>query len=907
MIDISFDNPYLLFIAIPLLLIVLVPFFIANGKENRSKNTLVSLILHLVIVFCVTFGAAGTKLTTVITETEVYVVADVSYSANKNLDKVNEYIETVEDELPRNAKLGVVCFGKNSHLLTPLGGKLVSVENADVNDSATDIVQALDYTATLFGENTEKRIVLITDAKQTDEENGLADFIRTVEELYARDIRIDAMYLDDNYSEDTKEVQINSVEYIRSTYSNYQTTASVLVQSSYDANAVVTLYKGGEVYKENPVLLTKGFNVVNFELQTDTKGDFDYTVKVGGCSDELGVNNEYSFTQSVSDGMKVLLVSSEQSDEAVVKAMYGETVEVDAYVDDPNVPCSIEDICQYDEIVLSNVDVRSLNNFTAFVDCINVAVSEFGKSLLTFGDLQIQNKSDDVLKRLEDMLPVDYGKVATEAKLIGIALDISRSIENVGQFRMIKEAAKQMIDLAGPNDVICMYTFAAEINEFQSPAVLTEDERADLKEDIDNIQSEHGTCINEGLRAIGNRLLAEQQEYGYADPQIMLISDGISYMGDTGGEDDPVDAAAEVYAQGIKISAFAVARDYGNGTPSNVTKMQAIAEAGGGEAYWAKTEATLQELILTEVANDVLETVVETASPVKIDKKYDDTVRQFAGTNIAIPDLDGFVTAKEKGGASRVLSTVFVKTKLDPDTGKEIKNTYTIPVYTHWGYGNGKVATFTSTLSGAWSEAFRSSDFGKTFLSNVSRTNRPTEQWSYPYRIEASSDGAYGVVALTPATINPNATVTAKISLPSGLQYNQKLVFDATQYIYRFATPDKGKYTVELTYAYSDKTFTTKTSFTVNYLPEYNALTVFDSAELYAAIRNRGTVTEDGTISLAPDEDSVSTYVVELTPTLLIITVVLFVVDVGVRKLKWDDIKNLFKRSGKKGKGGGQV
>ena len=121
MTNISFDNAYLLFIIVPLLLLILVPFFIAVRKENKSKSTTASLILHIIIVLCITFAIAGTVITAVITRTEVYVVADVSFSANKNLDKIDDYISEVKNNLPRNSKLGIVCFGKDCEILTELG------------------------------------------------------------------------------------------------------------------------------------------------------------------------------------------------------------------------------------------------------------------------------------------------------------------------------------------------------------------------------------------------------------------------------------------------------------------------------------------------------------------------------------------------------------------------------------------------------------------------------------------------------------------------------------------------------------------------------------------------------------------------------------------------------------------
>jgi hypothetical protein len=157
--SVNFDNPWLLLLAIPLILLTVIPFIIAIRKENRQKSTIISLSIHLAIVLLVTLAAAGAMITTVLTETTVYVVADVSYSSERELDLIDEYIEDLEDNLPRNTKLGVVCFGKDSSILYEPGKDKKSVKEAVIDSSATDIVSALKYTASLYKEGVIKKMV----------------------------------------------------------------------------------------------------------------------------------------------------------------------------------------------------------------------------------------------------------------------------------------------------------------------------------------------------------------------------------------------------------------------------------------------------------------------------------------------------------------------------------------------------------------------------------------------------------------------------------------------------------------------------------------------------------------------------------------------------------------------------
>ena len=69
--SISFANVYLLFLVIPLVALVTVPFALAVRSDNRNGHNIASLVLHLVMAALIAFAAAGTSIVTVITQTEV--------------------------------------------------------------------------------------------------------------------------------------------------------------------------------------------------------------------------------------------------------------------------------------------------------------------------------------------------------------------------------------------------------------------------------------------------------------------------------------------------------------------------------------------------------------------------------------------------------------------------------------------------------------------------------------------------------------------------------------------------------------------------------------------------------------------------------------------------------------------
>ncbi len=895
MINISFDNPLLLLVIIPLLLLVAVPHVIAIRHENRTRATTVSLILHILIVLVASLALAGMRMTTVITETEVYVVADVSYSSSRTLDEVDGYVSEIEENLPKNSRLGVVGFGKDYKIITELGGEFTTVKGSGIDDSATDLSSALNYTATLFGEGTIKRIVIISDGKETDTD-GRGRLITAIESLYSAGIYVDAIYVDNNLTEDATEVQISDVSFTPATYKNHEATADVLVRSSYATEAIASIYKNGELLDNQAVELVRGFNIVNFGLPTDTSGDYDYEVRISAEGDLSAHNNAYSFTQSVEGEVRVLLITDERADLERAKALYGEEAVLDAYVgrirsgkmsytfvpsegkevSNVLIPSSVEELIEYDEIMLSSLDVREINNYTAFIGAIDTAVSKFGKSLVTVGDLKIQNKTEDVLKQLENMLPVRFGNNDQDPKLYAIVIDSSLSMDQASRLIIAKQAACQLLDILSDNDYVTIVNFWGEINVLQAPTRAKN--REDIKKLVNGIRPYQGTVIGTALDKAGELI----EVLPYDEKQVMLISDGMSY---TYESDKPVDVVTDLFERlNVKTS---VVNPY-NSEKEGTDTLKAIAEAGGGEYYFLDSEEALEELMFSEIADDVTESVILGKTAVNIDKRQDGVLAGVA----AIPDIYGYAYAKAKASA---------QTPLSVDYEKNADTTIKAPLYSYWNYGEGRVSSFMSTLSGEWTADFVGSA-GDVFLCNVLTENIPDERIDCPYTVTTEFDGTYSYIEIIPTTLNPKAKMTLKVTSPTGEESLYELIFDSEKYSHRYRADGIGKYVIEITYSYTDKTYVSELVQSVSYSPEYDSFAAFDPSELHAAMRNRGTVNEGSVPSLENDEREVATYEMYFTVPLMILAAVLYILDIIIRKLKWSDIVSFFGK--KRAKGG---
>lgn len=887
--NVSFDNPYLLLIFIPLVIAIVIPFVIAFGKAHKGKGVIASLVLHILIAACASIAAANPTRTTVITQTQVIVVADASYSSHNNLSTIDGYIGEIKEKLPKNSSLGLVCFADGYELLTPLGGELKSVTESTVDSGATEISSALDYAATLFGEDVIKRVVLVTDGKETASD-ATAKLIASVENLYAKNIYLDAIYVDNNISADTQEVQLTGVEVKTSTYQGHEATVAALVQSNNatETPSTISLYQGDKLLKKRTQKLTRGYNVVNFDLPTDEEGEFDYEVRVDTAddtADSSSYNNAYRFTQTVTGKLDVLLVSTEQADQALVEEIYGDTAEIHAYIDKSVVPCVVEELCEYDEIVLSNIDIlNDISNVTAFVDAVDKAVSKFGKSLITLGDTKIQDASDDKLQKFSDMLPVRFGNSDQDKKVYTLVIDQSRSLQFAWHLDMMKEAAIQLVNLLSPEDEVLVYAFSGRIDLLENCGKV-KDVRTKLVQEIRDLTPLQGTFIGAALSEAKEDMTGDYYS-SFKEKQVMLISDGMSY---TQEEDDPVKIVEEMQREhNIVTSVINVDCEEGAST------MQAIAEAGVPEGeepryYFLESLDDVSDLIIGEVANEVTETIIEEYSPTEIKDRKDASVSGLT----SLPGVYGFVSSSKKADATVVLSATYTRAS---------GTTAEMPLYAYHAHGNGRVASFTSTLTGAWTAGWTATDSnGRAFFGNMLSANTPEEKVACPYTTNIEYDGTYSTVQITPATLKADGVATAVITMPDGTKTTQKLTFDSTKYFYKFETPDEGKYSVDITYTYGEESFASHAAFNISYSPEYDSFAVYNAGSLYSTVRDRGTVTENAVPSLDNDEKEVATYEQPLAPALMIAAVVLFTIDIVVRKLRWKDITSLFKRKKKGG------
>ena len=866
--NINFDNPYLLLLFIPIILAIVIPYCISISKDNKTKGWKISLAIHLAIGGLISLALAGLMSISVLTKTTVYVLADVSYSSERNLDEIDAYIAEIKANLPENSKLGVVCFGKNSVVLTPEGRALKSVALAKVDDSATDIASALNYTGTLFKGETLKRIVLITDGNHTvSKETGAV--ASAVEMLTEAGIKVDTVFLDNTLKAGESEVQISKAEYVESVYLGHENTVKFLVQSSADTNMILKLYSrpyssgaNTEEFEEvGSVTLTAeaGMNTVSFPISSETSGIFEYRAMIEAEHDTSLNNNVMSFVQTVEGKLQVLLVTGEAADKTAIETMYGEKADVDAYVvsgRNNNVPFTLEELTFYDEVIVSNLDIREINNVNAFVDSLDIVVSQYGKSLLALGDLRLQNDKDDLtFKKFAELLPVTYGNANKDGRLFTIVLDVSGSMGLWTKAEHSRQAVINLLSVLEDEDYVSIVTFSGEI--LATNAEQLKYCKEDLLDYVQRLTLSHSTDVGGGL----NKALSIYEAEGRSG-QVILISDGISI----GNKYDAMTESNRLVEKGIVLSVVNMV----GGNEGSKGLLQSIARVGGGGYYEITASDNVGSIIADKVADDVADAIVHQESTVNISGYQDAVVDGFA----SFPKVSSFIQSSERYDASVPLTIT------RPNAVKGY-----VPLYAYRQHGNGRVSSFTSSISDDWT-ALWSDNVKSAFMENVLISNTPAAKVDYPFNLKVEHDEYETYVEITPSVLDPEAKTKVEITYANGQKSTKELAFDSQKYFYTFETAAAGGYKLKITYSYGDKSFTTESYFNVSYLPEYNAFASFDSSKIYKFMRGNGSINLGEIPDLENDPGEISTYKVSYTIPLLIAAAVLFLIDIIIRKFK---------------------
>ncbi len=746
---IHFEYPWLLLLLIPAFALTLVLYLMVNKRFRRTRNRIVSLVFHsIVMVLCICVLAGITFTYDVANlENEIILLVDVSDTEQRSAERRDQFVQSIVTESGYDGyKIGIVTFGFDQHYAVPLTYDTNSVyaayKAAELPDtSATDIAAALRFVASqeLFENPETAKIVLISDGKETDEEANAA-----IGAVARQGILVDTVYISSEFTEDR--VQTVGVEYPAYHINQGEDfTLTVNLQCKQASpGTTVQVYDNGELAEgmQQTLDLSAGTQSIPFNTCFDTVGLHEIAVKISDANDSFVYNNDFSSYYFLEVFSHVLIIEHKGGESEALRSMltdldiYKDNVDILNLETETDIPQSVDDLRRYDQIILNNVSNADLRKLDApeelderdakdwFVKMLNSYVSDYGGGLFTVGGKEgdgsdakahAYNRADLYNTLYQDMLPVqviDY----TPPVAVMFVIDISGSMmveDGAGNTNLYyaQQGALECLEVLTERDYVGVMTLDSNYGVVLNPTSLTEVSR--IREAIRNVGEGEATVFSDAIKTAGERL---RQLQNVDKRHIVIVSDGMP--SDNDKPEDYIPIAENFYkTSGITLSVIGIGIREGDN--SAYKDMSALVAAAGGNLHPTDTGAGIMAEMREDLnAPQITEFKYQEFAPVVNDARsplFHNVEYGMMGENKLQMDvtLSGFFGVKKRESAEVLLV-----------------GDYGVPIYAQWKYGKGMVGSFLCDLDGSassWSTQFMADANGRQFLYNVIANLMPTE------------------------------------------------------------------------------------------------------------------------------------------------------------------------------------
>ena len=393
---INFSEPWFLLLLIPAVALTFIPYFRSAKKYRKTRNRITSMALHLVLmVLCITVLAGITfEYDIPNKENEVILLVDKSDSGDLSEEKKDEFVYEVIRSAGANFKVGVVTFGYDQVYAAELSNDTNQVytqylNSASPDTTATNIASAMEYAATLFERPEAGRIVLLSDGVETD--GNVKSVIKAVA---AEGIKVDTVHYPNEHGD---EVQIISAVLPDHTIRHGESfKVTVELQSSYEGLATVNVFDDATaIGSSENVNLVKGTQAIEIDVILPVPGLHRLAFELTAEGDTLTENNSYNTYVNIEVFDQILVVESLAGEsESLCKMITDKNVTVVNVGDSAKMPKTINDLRNYDEVILVNVANSDMPE--GFADILYEYVYDVGGGLFTVcGNKEDGNPNDD--------------------------------------------------------------------------------------------------------------------------------------------------------------------------------------------------------------------------------------------------------------------------------------------------------------------------------------------------------------------------------------------------------------------------------------------------------------------------------------------------------------------------------
>ncbi len=844
----QFSHPYWLLAALPALAWI---FWLAwkTDVQIGAWRRWAALGLRTVICLALVFAIAGFQWLLPVEGMNVFFVLDRSDSIpSGQQDAAKGLVNQLAGLKKKDDKAGVIIFGTDASI-DRMPNEKIDLEKVEavVDTQRSDLASAIRLATAAFAETGQKRIVLMSDGNE-----NIGDVMAAVAGAKSQGATVDVVPLGVTRGND---VFVQKVQVPAKLKKGQPFEAKIFVQADQAQKATVRLYRNEQFLGEQTVQLEAGKNLFSFPQTLPDQGFFNYDVRVDAVGDSLPQNNRATAFASVKGDPRVLLISGEpDQDETLAAALRSARLDVKV-VGLSGLPNSLAEMDSYDAIFISNLSAGDLGRDT--MSLLEAAVRDFGVGLVCVGGENSFAAGGYRNTPLETTLPVSMELDSKKVLPPGAVVLVMHGMEFANGNQVARDCALGVLGALGPADELGVILWDGTdqwVYELQKVGNKSAAGRAIAGMNQGDLGSFQGV-LEESYKALKKSKASLKH--------IIVFSDG-----------DPAPPSAalmqQIVADRITVSTVLIAGHVGPQT------MMSIAEQGRGRFYNVTSPSMLPQIFIKETAVILKSAIYEEPFKPQV-RSASEVTRGIAGADY--PQLLGYVATSLKPRAETPLLTH----KGDP-------------LLAHWQYGLGRAVAFTSDARAKWGKNWLGWERYRQFWSQVA-------QWSLR-RLENADFTSEVIVDKGEGVINVEAldekgnyknfmNLQAAVVSPKGERMTVRLEQTGPgHYEAKFPTKEVGGYLLNLMQVENGQAVAGQVvGASVNFSPEFAA------GEPNLNLLRRITETGGGKLldPGKPGTDNPFTHdrvktkrPLDLWEWLLKLAVILFVFDVGVRRIDLD-------------------
>ncbi len=852
----QFTHPEWLWLA-PLVLGWLVWLTLKSDIQTSPWRRWTALALRLVIALALLLGVAGLQWLKPLEGMNVYFALDRSDSVPAaQQEAAREYLNRASTLKKSVDRGGVLVFGNGAAIeITPAVRVDVQKIHAVIGTERSDLAAAIRLATAAFPETGQKRIVVLSDGNE-----NVGDALGAVAAARALGVTVDVVPLGVARGGDTSIQKL----VVPSSLKKGQTFAlKIFAQSDREQEATIRLFQNDQFLGEQKVELAPGKNLFTLPQTLGEAGFYSYDVQLEADGDLIPQNNRASTFTGVRGEPRVLIVSSSPAaDTPLAAALRSSRLET-ALTDLGGFPASLAEMQSWDAILLSNIAAGDLGN--TMMSLLESAVRDFGVGLVCVGGDQTYAAGGYRNTPLEAVLPVEMELSSKKVLPNGAVAMVMHGMEFNNGNQIARECALGVLDALGPQDEMAVVLWDGR-DRFLFPLQKVGDKKELGRQIAGMNQGDLPSFQNVMTMAYQGDTTSRGLKQSTANLKHMIIfSDG--------DPAPPSDALMQsIVNDKITVSTVLISGHAGPDT------MIRIADQGRGRFYNVTDPSQLPQIFLKEAMVILKSAIFEEPFQPQLAANTE-PVRGIAGGEF--PTLRGYVATTPKGRAEVPLLS---------DKGD--------PLLAHWQYGLGRAVAFTSDARAKWAADWLTWAKYRQFWSQVA-------QWALrrvdtaDFNAEVSVENGEGVISVEALDAEGNyrnfLNLQAAVVSPKGERATVRLQQTGPgRYEARFPTREVGTYMLNLVELDRGQVRAAQTvGASINYSPEFNATEPNLSLLRRLAENGGGRV-----LALAsPNDPALNPYLLgrertfqprDLWETLFKLAILLFIADVGVRRIYLD-------------------